>query len=117
LQGARRYLITACNTLLFLRIFLILHAVSNPLLHTAKGIRYLLDLKQKGQVTLSNNATSVFACALHEKILKTLSENRRKNLKIQKENVFVWIRAPAAILPAESANCMCKLQYRWDNLN
>jgi hypothetical protein len=36
---------------------------------------------------------------------KNLSENRRKILKIQKENVIVWIRAPAAILPAESANC------------
>jgi hypothetical protein len=37
LQGARRYLITACNTLLFSRIFLILHALSsNNLLHIAK---------------------------------------------------------------------------------
>jgi hypothetical protein len=36
----------------------------------------------------------------------TLFEKRRKILKIQKENAFVWIRAPAAILPAESANGM-----------
>ncbi len=34
--GAKGYLITACNTLLFSRIFSILHAVPNPLLHTAK---------------------------------------------------------------------------------
>jgi hypothetical protein len=59
-----------------------------------KGIRDILDLKQKGQITLSNNATSV----LHETILY-LSLKKRKILKIQKENAFVWIRAPAAILP------------------
>jgi hypothetical protein len=40
---------------------------------------------------------------------------------MQKENVIVWIRAPAAILPAESANCMqsrasCNTAA-WDNLN
>jgi hypothetical protein len=64
-----------------------------------KGIRYLSDLKQKrGQVTLSNNVISVFACALHDSL--PLSENRIKILKIQKENVFIWIRAP------ESANLM-----------
>jgi hypothetical protein len=51
----------------------------------------------------------MFACACYMKqssTFKNLSENRRKILKIQKENVIVWIRAPAAILPAESANCM-----------
>jgi hypothetical protein len=43
-----------------------------------------------------------------------LSENRRKNLKMQKESAFVWFTALAAILPVESKNCMqssagCKL--------
>jgi hypothetical protein len=53
-------------------------------------------------------------------ICQDLSENRRKILKMQKEIEFVWIRAPAAILPAESANCMQRsagLQYRWENIN
>jgi hypothetical protein len=45
----------------------------------------------------------VYECKLHETIL---SEKKRKILKIQKENVFVWIRAPAAVLPAESVICM-----------
>jgi hypothetical protein len=48
--------------------------------------------------------------------LTNLSENRRKILKKQKESEFVCIRAPAAILPAESANCMqssAGLQNRW----
>jgi hypothetical protein len=31
---------------------------------------------------------------------------RRKILKMQTENEFVWIRALVAILPAESVNCM-----------
>jgi hypothetical protein len=72
-----------------------------------------------GQVTLSNNVTQVFECACYMKqsfTFKDLSENRIKILKIQKESVFVWNRAPAAILPAESANCMqrwCMLQYHW----
>jgi hypothetical protein len=35
-----------------------------------------------------------------------LSENRRKNLKMQKESAFVWFRALAVILLAKSANCM-----------
>jgi hypothetical protein len=35
-----------------------------------------------------------------------LSEGRRKILKMQKESELVWNRAPAAILPVESANCM-----------
>jgi hypothetical protein len=35
-----------------------------------------------------------------------LSENRRKNLKMQEESEFVWFRALAVILPAKSANCM-----------
>ncbi len=34
-----------------------------------------------------------------------LSENRRKIQKIPYYTVFVWIRATAAIMPAESANC------------
>jgi hypothetical protein len=48
-----------------------------------------------------------------------LSENRRKILRMQKESDFVWIRAPAAILPAEAANCMQRsagLQYRRENV-
>jgi hypothetical protein len=70
LQGARRYLITGCNTLLFPWIFSILHAVSNTLLHIAK--RNLIPIRPEtkgGQETLSKNVTSVFACALHETIL------------------------------------------------
>jgi hypothetical protein len=81
LQGAKRYLITACNTLLFSRIFSILHAVSNPLLHTAKRnpIPFRPETKGGGQVTLSNNVTSVIACALHVTILYL-------SLKINKKN-------------------------------
>jgi hypothetical protein len=47
----------------------------------------------------------VFAGALHETILYLSLKIEEKFLKY-KENVFVWIRAPAATLPAESANCM-----------
>jgi hypothetical protein len=46
---------------------------------------------------------------LHQTIFtfQDLSENRRKILKMQKESKFIWIRAsPAAMLPAEYANCM-----------
>jgi hypothetical protein len=39
-------------------------------------------------------------------IFEDLSENLRKILRMQKESEFVWIRAPAAMLPRESANCM-----------
>jgi hypothetical protein len=34
-----------------------------------------------------------------------LSENRRKILKMLQESKFIWSRAPAAMLLAESANC------------
>jgi hypothetical protein len=37
LQAAGRYSTTACNTLVFSRIFWILHAVSNPFLQAATG--------------------------------------------------------------------------------
>jgi hypothetical protein len=77
-----------------------------PFCTLQKGIRYLLDLNKRGQVTLSNNVTSVFGCALHETIPYLSLKIEENILKMQKENVFVWIRAPAAILPAESANCM-----------
>jgi hypothetical protein len=56
----------------------------------------------------------VFACACYRKqsfTFKGLSENRRK-FKKYKKSVFVWIRAPAAILPAKSPArlLICKLQ-------
>jgi hypothetical protein len=35
-----------------------------------------------------------------------ISKNRREILKVQKESVVVRLRAPSAILIAESANCM-----------
>jgi hypothetical protein len=45
---------------------------------------------------------------LHQTILtfQDLSENRRIILKMQKESKSIWVRAPAAMLLAQSANCM-----------
>jgi hypothetical protein len=50
-----------------------------------KGIWYLLDLKQKGARTLSNNVTSVFACALHETILYLSLKKEEKFWKYRKK--------------------------------
>jgi hypothetical protein len=61
---------------------------------------------------------------LHETFLyrEKIYFKKKKIKKIQKYSVFVLIRAPAAILPAEYENCMqnsagWQLQYRWENLN
>jgi hypothetical protein len=65
------------------------------------------------KVTLSDNVTEVLSCAYcynrQSFTFQDLSENR-KILKMQKESEFVRIRAPAAILPAESA--ICKLHAK-----
>jgi hypothetical protein len=61
---------------------------------------------------------------LHETIhpFKDLSENKRKILKIPKETLLVWIRAPAAIYSIACRICelhakQCRLQYSGENLN
>jgi hypothetical protein len=56
-----------------------------------------------GKVILANNVT--LHLLKQSFTVQDLSENRRKILK-KKESEFVWIRAPAAILPAEYTNCM-----------
>ncbi len=58
-----------------------------PFCTLQKGIRYLLDLnpKQKGQITLSNNVTSVFACALHETSLYLSLKIKEKLWKYRKK--------------------------------
>jgi hypothetical protein len=47
---------------------------------------------------------------LHETILhfKDLSENKRKILKIPKETLLVWFRAPAAIYSLQNLRTACK---------
>jgi hypothetical protein len=62
MQGARRYLLDACNTHLILRIFWVLQEVAYPLLHNAK--RNLIPFRAE-----TNGASNpfkknkVFACA------------------------------------------------------
>jgi hypothetical protein len=46
-----------------------------------------------------------------------LSVKKRKILEVQKENIFFFIRSPAAILPADpQISCKAEhvLQYRWE---
>ena len=87
LQAAERYQIPACNTFLFLRIFLILHAVSNTFWLFAKRRQITCRTETKGNpVTSPNNVTQVilFIVILNSSLLVTLSMKSAKGIMFHK---------------------------------
>ncbi len=84
-----------------------------PFCTLQKGIGCLLDLKQKGASNPFKKCNTCVCVTWNSSL--PLSENRRKILQIQKENVLVWIRSELRL-----QYCLrkpCKLQYRWDDIN
>jgi hypothetical protein len=81
------------------------HGVLFPFLQIAK--RNLISFRaEKKEESNPFKQVFVFACYMKQSFtFQDLSENRRKMLKMLQESKFIWIRAPAAMLPAESANC------------
>jgi hypothetical protein len=86
LQAAGRQM-TASNTFLFSRIFLILHAVSNTFWLFAKRRQTTLRTETKGNpVTIPNNVTQVilFIVILNSSLLVTLSVKSAKGIIFHK---------------------------------
>jgi hypothetical protein len=110
LQAAGRYQTASCNTFLFSRIFSILHAVSNTFWFFAKRRQTTFKTETKGNtVTFPNSVTQVILLIdiLNSSLLVTLSVKSSQRIMFHKlVKLLVRIRAPAAKLPAESANCM-----------
>jgi hypothetical protein len=70
-----------------------------------KGDWYIFELKQKITSKSFKYVTIVLAYACYMNQYLTFVDVK-KNSEVQKESVVVRLRAPAAILPPESANCM-----------
>jgi hypothetical protein len=84
-QPAGSYLTTAWNTLLFSRIFWILHAVANPLFQGSKRNLIPLRAKTKGANKFIKKCNISDTCAFY---MKQSSVERCKHVRSQATTVY-----------------------------